>query len=119
MYHFRHETQSKQLNTCFQIWDPIKIFHWGYYALDTLNFSHQEYLQQFRTFWQMCKKIENLGTIFDVKLIHNSERRGFKSGNLQKSSTVNILPSTHSLGPPMRISSKIAPFFRYLGKLKT
>ena len=41
----------------------------------------------------MCKKIEILGSIFDMKLIQNSEIHVFKSGILQKSSTVEILPS--------------------------
>ena len=68
--------------------------------------------------FQRCKKIEVLGTIFDMKLIQNSGRRGFKSGNLQKSSTVDIFPSTHSLGPPMKISSKIAPFFQIIRKIE-
>ena len=63
-----------------------------------------------------CRK---LGTIFDMKLIQNSEIRVFKSGILQKSSIVDILPSIHSLGPPKRISSKIGPSFQRCKKTKT
>ena len=64
-------------------------------------------------------KIGNLGTIFDMKLIQNSGIRVIKSGILQKSSTVDILPSIHSLGPPKRISSNIGPSFQICKKIET
>ena len=59
-----------------------------------------------------CRGFEKLGIIFDMKLIQNSGICVFKYGTLQKSSTVDILPSIHSLGPPMRNSSKIGPSFQ-------
>ena len=68
--------------------------------------------------FQRCKKIEILCTIFDMKLIRNSGIRVFKSGILQKSSTVVILPSIHSLGQPKRISSKIGPIFQSCKKFE-
>ena len=39
---------------------------------------------------------------FDMKLFQNSEIRIFKSGIPQKSSTVDIMSSIHSLGPSKR-----------------
>ena len=44
-----------------------------------------------------------------MKFIQNSEIRVFKSAIPQKSSTVGIMSSIHSLGPPKRISSNIRP----------
>ena len=49
---------------------------------------------------QRCKKLEKLGTVFDMKLFQNSEIRVFKSGIPQKSSTGDILSWIYSLGPP-------------------
>ena len=47
-----------------------------------------------------------------MKLIQNSEIRVFKSAIPQKSSTVGIMSSIHSLGPPKRISSNIRPILQ-------
>ena len=58
---------------------------------------------------QRCKNFESLGSVFDMKLFQNSEIRVFKSAIPQKSSTVDIMPWIHSLGPPRRISSNIGP----------
>ena len=49
---------------------------------------------------QRCKNFEELGNVFDMKLIQNSDKRIFKSGIPQKSSTVDIMPWIHSLEPP-------------------
>ena len=68
--------------------------------------------------FQRCEKVEKLGTIFDMKLIQNNEIRVFKSGILQKSSTVDILLSIHSLGPPKRISSNIGASFQRCEKVE-
>ena len=56
---------------------------------------------------QICKTFENLGNIFDMKLIQNSETGVFKFAIPQKSSTVDIMSWIHTLGPPMRISTNI------------
>ena len=63
-------------------------------------------------------KIENLDTIFGMKLVQNSGIRVIKSGILQKSSTVGILPSIYSLGPSKRISSNIGPSFQRCKKIE-
>ena len=47
-----------------------------------------------------------------MKLFQNSEIRVFKSAIPQKSSTVEIMPWIHSLGPPKRISSNIGPLLQ-------
>ena len=65
---------------------------------------------------QRCKNFEKLGNVFDTKLFQNSEKRVFKSGIPQKSSTVDIISFIHSLGLPKRISSNIGPI---LQKCKT
>ena len=49
---------------------------------------------------QRYENFEKLGNDFDMKLIQNSETRVFKSGILQKSSTVDFMSWIHSLGPP-------------------
>ena len=51
---------------------------------------------------QRCKIFENLGNVFDMKLIRNSEIRVFKSAIPQKSSTVDIMSWIHSVGPSKR-----------------
>ena len=56
---------------------------------------------------QKCKIFEELGNVFDMKLIQNSEIPVFKSGIPKKTSTVDIMSWIHSIGPPKRISSKI------------
>ena len=61
---------------------------------------------------QRCKNFEKLGNVFDMKLFQNSEIRVFKSAIPQKSSTVEIIPWIHSLGPPKRISSNIGPLLQ-------
>ena len=40
---------------------------------------------------QRCKNFKKLGNVFDLKLIQKSEKRFFKSGIPQKSSTVDIM----------------------------
>ena len=68
------------------------------------------------------KNFEQLGNDFDMKPIQNSETRVFKSGISQKSSTVDIMPWVHSLGPTKRISSNIGPIlqrYRNFEKLGT
>ena len=49
---------------------------------------------------QRCKKIENLGNVFDKKLNQNSGIRVFKSAIPQKTSAVDIMSWIHSLGSP-------------------
>ena len=61
---------------------------------------------------QRCMNFKKLGNVFDMKLIHHSEIRVFKSGIPQKSSTVDIMSWIHSIGPPKRISSKIGPILQ-------
>ena len=61
---------------------------------------------------QKYKNFEKLGTVFDMKLIENSEKRVFKSGIPQNSSTVDFMSWIHSLGPPKGISSKIGPILQ-------
>ena len=61
---------------------------------------------------QRCKNFEKLGNVFDMKLFQNSKIRVSKSAIPQKSSTVDIMSWTHSLGPPKRISSNIRPLLQ-------
>ena len=61
---------------------------------------------------QRCKNFKKVGNVFDMKLIHHSEIRVFKSGIPQKSSNVDIMSWIHSIGPPKRISSKIPPILQ-------
>ena len=56
---------------------------------------------------QRCNNFQNLGNVFDMKLIQHSEIRVFKSAIPQKSSTVDIMSRIHSLGPPKRMSRYI------------
>ena len=55
---------------------------------------------------QRCKNFEELGTVFDMKLIQNPEKRVFKSGIPQKSSTVDIMSWIHCLGTPRESVAK-------------
>ena len=55
---------------------------------------------------QICKNLEELGNVFDMKLIQNSEKRVFKSGIPQKSSTVDIMSWIHSSRPPRQSVAK-------------
>ena len=57
--------------------------------------------------FRRCRNFEKLGNVFDMKHIQNSETGVFKFAIPQKSSTVDIMPWIHSLGPPKRISSHI------------
>ena len=61
---------------------------------------------------QRCKIFENLGNVFDMKLIRNSEIRVFKSAIPQKSSSVDIMSWIHSLGPPKGNSRNIGPILQ-------
>ena len=61
---------------------------------------------------QRSKNFEKLGSIFDMKLIQNSEKRVFQSAIPQKSSTVGIMSWIHSLGLPKRIGSNIGPILQ-------
>ena len=47
-----------------------------------------------------------------MKLIENSEKRVFKSGIPQNSSTVDIMSWIHSLGPHKGISSNMGPIWQ-------
>ena len=60
---------------------------------------------------QRCKNLEESVTVFDKKLIQNSEKRVFKSGIPQKSSTVNIMSWILSLCSSRRIRSDIGMNF--------
>ena len=60
---------------------------------------------------QRCKNFEELGNVFDMKLIQNSEKRVFKSVIPQKSSTVDIMSWIISLGSSKRIRSDIGLIF--------
>ena len=77
--------------TCFQIGDPTKVFHCGYYVLDTLSRNPKGISSKIGPILQRCKNIEKIGNVFDMKLIQNSEIPVFKSGIPQKSSTVDIM----------------------------
>ena len=79
--------------------DPTKIFHCGYYVLDTLPRAPKRISSNMGPILQRCKSFEKLGNVFDMKLIQNSEKRVFKSGIQQNSSTVDIMSWIHSLGP--------------------
>ena len=56
-----------------------------------------------------CMSFAKLSNVFHMKLIQDSEKRVFKSGIPQKSSTVDIMSWIHSLGPPKSVSSNIRP----------
>ena len=60
---------------------------------------------------QRCKNFEEIGNVFDMKLIQNSEKRVFKSVIPQKSSTVDIMSWIISLGSSKRIRSDIGLIF--------
>ena len=47
-----------------------------------------------------------------MKLVQNSEKRGFQSAIPQKSSTVEIMSWIHSLGLRKRLSSNIGPILQ-------
>ena len=49
---------------------------------------------------QRCKNFEEIGNVFDMKLIQNNDKRVFKSGIPQRSSTVDIMSWIHYLEPP-------------------
>ena len=51
---------------------------------------------------QRCKTFEKLSSVFDMKLIQNSEIRVFKSAIPQKSSTVDMMSWIRSVGPPRK-----------------
>ena len=61
---------------------------------------------------QRCRNFENLGNVFDMKLIQNSETGVFKFAIPQKSSTVDVMSWIHTLGPPKRISRYIGPILQ-------
>ena len=85
---------------CFQIRDPTKVFHCGYYVLDTLLRTPKRISTNIGPILQRCTNFEKLYHVFDMKLIQNSEIRVFKSGIPQKSFTVDIMSWMHSLEPP-------------------
>ena len=97
---------------CFQIRDPTKVFHCGYYVLDTHSRSPKRISTNIGPILQRCKNFEKLGNIFDMKLIQHSEIRVFKSAIPQKSSTVDIMSWIHSLGQPKRMSRYIGPILQ-------
>ena len=84
----------------FQIRVPTKVFHCGYYVLDTLSRSPKRISSNIGPILQISKIFEKLGSIFDMKLIQNSEIRVFKSAIPQKSSTVDNMFRILTLGPP-------------------
>ena len=84
---------------CFQIRDPTKVFHCGYYVLDTLSRSPKRISSNIGPILQRCKNFDELGNVLDMKLLQNSDKRVFKSGIPQKSSTVDIMSWIHSLEP--------------------
>ena len=86
--------------------DPTKVFHCGYYVLDTLPRSPERISSNMGPILQRCKVFEKLGNVFDMKLNQNSEIRVFKSGIPQKSSTVDIMSWIYSLGPPRESVAK-------------
>ena len=61
---------------------------------------------------QRCRNFENLGNVFDMKLIQNSETSVFKFAIPQKSSTVDVMSWIHTLGPPKRMSRYIGPILQ-------
>ena len=61
---------------------------------------------------QRCKTFEKLSSVFDMKLIQNSEIRVFKSAISQKSSTVDMMSCIRSVGPPKKTSSIIGPILQ-------
>ena len=71
--------------------DPIKVVHCGYYVLDILSRSPKGISSKIGPILQRCMNFEELGNVFDMKLIQNSEKSVFKSGIPQKSSTVDIM----------------------------
>ena len=77
-----------------------KIFHCGYYVLDTLSRSPKRISSTIGPIFQKNKNFEKLGSIFDMKLILKNEIRVFKSAIPQKSSTVDNMFRIHSLGTP-------------------
>ena len=104
--------ENSEKRVCFQKGDPTKLFHCGYYVLDTLSRSPKGISSKIGPILQRYKNFEKLGNDFDMKFIQNSETRVFKSGIPQKSSTVDIMSWIHSLGPPKRISSNIGPILQ-------
>ena len=93
--------------------DPTKVFHCGYYVLDTLSRSPPKIISSIiGPILRRYKTFEKLGNVFDMKPIQNSETRVLKSGIPQKSSTVDIMSWIRSLGPPKRISSNKGPILK-------
>ena len=92
--------------------NPTKVFHCGYYVLDTHSRSPKIISSNIGPILERCKNFEKLGNVFDMKLFQNSEMRVFKSAIPQKSSTVEIMSWIHSLGPPRRVSSNIGPIMQ-------
>ena len=80
--------------------DPTKVFHCGYYVLDTLSRSPPKIISSIiGPILRRYKTFEKLGNVFVMKLIQNNETRVFKSRIPQKSSTVDIMSWIHSRGP--------------------
>ena len=92
--------------------DPIKVFHYGYYVFDTPSRSPQNNSSNIGPILQRVRIWKKLGKVFDMKLFQNSEKRVFKLGIPQKSSTVDIMSLIHSLGPSQRISSNKGPILQ-------
>ena len=68
---------------------------------------------------QRCKKIEILGTNFDMKLSQCSEIRVFKYGIPQKSPTLDIMPCIHSIIPTKSIRNNPGHIGRCVRKSNT
>ena len=61
---------------------------------------------------QRCKNFKKFGSVFDMKLIQNSEIGVFKFAIPQKTCTVDIKSWIHTLGPPKKISTNIGPILQ-------
>ena len=97
---------------CFQIPDPTKVFHCGYYVLDTLSRSPKRISIKIGPILQRCDIFKKIGNVFEVKLIQNSEIRVFKFAIPHKISTVDIMSWIYTLGPPKGISSNKGPILQ-------
>ena len=97
---------------CFQIPDPTKVFHCGYYVLDALSRSPKRISINIGPILQRCDNFKKIGNVFEVKLIQNSEIRVFKFAIPQKISTVDIMSWIHTLGPSKGISSNKGPILQ-------
>ena len=97
---FSTRNSFKTVKYVFSNRESQKFFLCGYYVFDTLSRSPKGISSNIGPILRRSKNFEKLGSIFDMKLIQNSEIRVFKSAIPQKSSTVDNMFRIHSLGPP-------------------